>query len=345
MKEVESITIYTGSNGKKGCSGNCIGCSQETYGNQHEMYQGKMEQIDEILRLSPNIKKAIILGNPDPSVDPEFCNGVAKKMMKNGIQIRFSASGKFAYKTVTKLIEGLDTSLIEYISFSIDTVEQTMLDYLKGTHIDLDDVEKAIKYLHKKGIVTKVQPTLWKINQDTYIETINYFEKIGVKWFSFHAGSFETFTNEKELQHITPKKWREIVKDITRICEEKNLKVHMPHLFLNEEEKKVYDAIRGNKCIPKNLKNTQVWLEKDYIRTTHCALLREVQKFDYNYLDEDKSCVDYKCPNNGVCAVTPKCLGKKLCAESIDGEGHEYKINGEHLYSVCRFYNYLNFNR
>ena len=62
MKEVESITIYTGSNGKKGCSGNCIGCSQETYGNQHEMYQGKMEQIDEILRLSPNIKKAIILG-------------------------------------------------------------------------------------------------------------------------------------------------------------------------------------------------------------------------------------------------------------------------------------------
>lgn len=62
---IEGLTLYTGSNGKKGCTCNCVGCSQEKYGNEHPNYQGTIEQVKDILKIAPNIKRTIILGNPD----------------------------------------------------------------------------------------------------------------------------------------------------------------------------------------------------------------------------------------------------------------------------------------
>ena len=343
----EDITIYTGSNGKKGCLGNCIGCSQESYGTQHPMYQGNLKQIETVLERSPVLKSAIILGNPDPAVDTEFCNQVAKKLTEKGIKVRFSSSGKNCSKMIQKLIDGVDHNYIEYISFSIDTVEQEMLDYIKGTHIDLEELRETISYLNKKEIEVKIQPTIWNINEDTCIDTIEYFEKQGVKWFSFHAGSFETLGDKQKekLKHIEPIKWRKEFSKIVNKCNESNLKLHIPYLFVNKEEMKEYISKRGPKCVPEQLKNTQIWLEENYIRTTHCPLLNEVQNFHYNYLDMDKSKVDYSCSEIGVCPAATKALGEELCRKSTDGKGHFFTYKGEQYITVCRSYNYVNFER
>ena len=41
------------------------------------------------------------------------------------------------------------------------------------------------------NITIKIQPTLWEFNQEDYREIIEHYLKIGIKWFTFHAGSFE----------------------------------------------------------------------------------------------------------------------------------------------------------
>ena len=58
MEEIEGLTLYTGSNGKKGCSCSCIGCSQEKYGQTHPLYQGNLEQIKDILKIPAGTVKS-----------------------------------------------------------------------------------------------------------------------------------------------------------------------------------------------------------------------------------------------------------------------------------------------
>ena len=188
----------------------------------------------------------------------------------------------------------------------------------------------------------KIQPTLWELNKDDYIDIINYFYDLGVKWFSFHAGSFETFDSEKPLlQHIDPWEWRDIQKTIGKICAEKGIKLHMPYLFLTEEEMKDYVKQYGEKCIPKNLLNTQIWLEKNYLRATHCPLLREHQLFEYDFSTGDKSKMDYSMSTEGYCPVAKKCFDNNLVKRSVEGKGHVFSSDtDEKLYTVCRFYNF-----
>ena len=49
LEKVKTLTLYTGTYGKKRCTCSCIGCTQENYGNRHEDYQGTIEQIKQRL--------------------------------------------------------------------------------------------------------------------------------------------------------------------------------------------------------------------------------------------------------------------------------------------------------
>ena len=74
LEKVEELTLYTGTYGRRRCTCSCIGCTQESYGRRHKDYQGTLEKINVIVKKLPNLKNAYILGNPDVSVDTEFCN-------------------------------------------------------------------------------------------------------------------------------------------------------------------------------------------------------------------------------------------------------------------------------
>ena len=105
LKKVETLTLYTGTFGRKKCTCSCIGCTQESYGRRHKDYQGTLEEIKTIIEKLPNLKEAYILGNPDVSVDTKFCNEAAKEFIKNGRNVMFSTSGYNGIDTIKKLTE------------------------------------------------------------------------------------------------------------------------------------------------------------------------------------------------------------------------------------------------
>ena len=124
LENVEVLTLYTGTYGRKKCTCSCIGCTQESYGRKHEDFQGNLGQIKTIIEKLPNLQDAYILGNPDVSVDTEFCNQAAKEFIKHGRKVMFSTSGFDGLNVIKKLTDGIDAKDISYISYSIDTIDR-----------------------------------------------------------------------------------------------------------------------------------------------------------------------------------------------------------------------------
>ena len=208
LKKVKVLTLYTGTYGRKKCTCSCIGCTQENYGRRHEDYQGTIEQIKVIIEKLPNLEDAYILGNPDVSVDTKFCNMAAKEFVKHGKKVMFSTSGYNGIGVVKELTKGIHAKDIKYISYSVDTIENQRLKYLKGTkNISIDQIDEAIQYCINNKIKVKIQPTLWELNQDDYKDIIKHYSEYGIDWYTFHAGSFEALRDRKiALSHIKPEK-------------------------------------------------------------------------------------------------------------------------------------------
>lgn len=337
LEKVEDLTLYTGTYGKDKCTCKCIGCTQDGVIKNKEPYQGNLEQIHKIIEKLPNLKNAYLLGNPDVSVDTKFCNTAAKEFIKNGISVMFSTSGFGGIRTIKKLVTGINPEYIKYISYSVDTISEDKMHYLKGTNkISLAQIEESIEYCIENKIPVKIQPTLWECNQEEYKDIINYFyNKFDIKWYTFHAGSFEALKNKKvPLQHIEPIKWKEIVQNIQEIAKEKKLKIVLPRIFLNQEEIEkeggnihTYCSNGGN--------GLQIWLEKEGIRCTYCPLLAEIHpEFTFGIEEE----VTHFIQKDGICAICQDAIDENLLRKTLNKNGTVFQKENENLYHVCRFY-------
>lgn len=337
LENVEELTLYTGTFGRKKCTCSCIGCTQESYGKKHKDYQGNLEQIKVIIKKLPNLKNAYILGNPDVSVDTEFCNRAAKEFIKAEKKVMFSTSGYNGVEVIKKLTKEIDAKSINYISYSVDTIDEKKLQYLKGNKkINLKDINEAIKYCLEKGIIVKIQPTIWEINQDDYKEIIETYSKMGIEWFTFHAGSFEALHEKKNpLKHVEPKKWMEIVKEINRLAIRENLKIKAPKIFLDEEEWQIYN--KENKVYCQNGgKGLQVWMEEDGLKATFCPVLSEVMpEFTFDLEKEEPELLNTE---KNKCIVCSKCLDDNLKNQSVKKDGREFLLNNKMVHNVCRYY-------
>ena len=337
LEKVEELTLYTGTFGRKRCTCSCIGCTQESYGRRHKDYQGTLEQIKVIIEKLPNLKNAYILGNPDVSVDTEFCNEAAKEFIKAGKRVMFSTSGINGIEVVKKLTEGIEAKDINYISYSVDTMNNEKLQYLKGNKkINLEEINEAIKYCLDKGIIVKIQPTIWEINQDDYKEIIDFYSKMGIEWFPFHAGSFEALQGRDiPLNHVNPRKWMGIVKEINRLAIRKNLKIKAPKIFLNDAEWKTYKE--ENKVYCQNGgKGLQIWMQEDGLKSTFCPVLSEVMpEFTFDLEKEEPKILDNE-KNN--CTVCSRCLDDKVKEMSVKKDGREFLLNNQMVHNVCRYY-------
>ena len=340
-RELKRLTLYTGSNGRKGCTCKCIGCSQEKYGSSTPFYQATEEQVKELLTLLPNIKDCIILGNPDPSVDPDFCNWIARYMVSKGIRVRLSSSGVNALEVAKKLFQDVDTNFVDYMSYSVDSINTKTLKRLKGRDISLELINEAIEYCKSIGVTCKIQPTLWNINKNDYEELVEYYLERGVNWFSFHVGSKESFMKDDiELEHILPEEWIYIRNRLEKMAIKHNFSLHMPYIFLNDEEYRKYQKENGNKCDLRALRNTQVWIEKNGFRTTHCPLLREKRVFDYELETMDMKKIDFQNNSKGYCPVAGDCFGGNVSTKSVNNDGNEFVVDGETYHTICRWENY-----
>lgn len=337
LKEVTALTLYTGTYGRKKCTCSCIGCTQEIYGKMHEDYQGNIEQIKTIIDNLPNLEDVYILGNPDVSVDTEFCNFAAKEFIKHNQKVMFSTSGYGGANVIKKLVEGIEAKNIKYISYSVDTIDNQKLQFLKGTkNINIEQIDESIQFCIKKNITVKIQPTLWDINQEDYKEIIDHYLKLGIKWYTFHAGSFESIVDRKiSLNHIKPKKWRKIVEDINTIAIEKQLKIKVPKIFLNTEEHRKYQI--ANKVYCQNGgKGIQIWIQKDGIKATFCPILATVcPEYIFNLEKEETSLINNE---KNACAICGKCLDEKVRNMSVNKDGRQFRLNDEILNNVCRYY-------
>lgn len=337
LEGVQELTLYTGTFGRKKCTCSCIGCTQESYGKKHKDYQGKLEDIKVIIKKLPNLKNAYILGNPDVSVDTEFCNKAAKEFIKAEKKVMFSTSGYNGLNVVKKLTEGIDAKDINYISYSIDTINNKKLQYLKGNKdINIEEIDEAIKYCLDKKIVVKIQPTIWEINEDDYKEIIDKYSGMGIEWFTFHAGSFESLQGRDiPLKHVKPRKWMQIVKEINREAIRKNLKIKAPKIFLDNKEFEIYE--KENKVYCQNGgKGLQIWMQEDGLKATFCPVLSEVMpEFTFDLEKDEPKILDNK---NNNCTVCTKCLDNNVKNMSVGKRGKEFLLNEQLLHNVCRYY-------
>lgn len=81
VNKVKLVALYTGNKGYKFCTCKCPCCSQKNVGGN---YQGTIEQVNTLLDIFTGLTHLYLFGNPDPTVDTEFCNEAAHVAIKRG---------------------------------------------------------------------------------------------------------------------------------------------------------------------------------------------------------------------------------------------------------------------
>ena len=339
LSKIKELTLYTGTNGKYGCSCNCPGCSQTNYGkqNMNNFHQGTLKQIEEIINILPELEKAYFLGNPDCSVDPEFCSKAARLFIEKGIHVMFSTSGIGGEETIKKLLDDVDLNFIDYISFSIDSLDSKIESALKGVNIPFDTVLSGIEYCQAHKIPIKIQPTVWQINQNTCIELMEFFRlQYEINWFTFHTGSFEGFypLSPKVCRHVLPDEWHKLSNDIIDYSTANNVNTYLPAIFLTESELEIYKATYIPHCTNPEPTNLQIWME-DTLKSTFYPILNSVRPTLYTQ-EFNSSIIPTPAKNpNNQCPVQTFVLGHELSRKFT---GNIWEKDGQKLYSICRYY-------
>jgi len=336
---VDELTIYTGSNGKNGCTCQCPGCSQTIYGvqNRRDPHQGTLQQIEELIPLLPNLKKAYFLGNPDCSVDPKFCNAAAKLFISKGIHVMFSTSGIGGKATMQTLLSKLDLNFVDYVSFSIDSTNPETESILKGRKVNYSNLLKGIEYCRSLGVTVKIQPTIWQLNEDHCINLLDFFHsKYSIDWFTFHVGSLEGLLSYTSpiCKHVTPDKWHDTVQKILDFGKQHKLKVAVPMVFLNEEEYAAYQTSYIPHCMNPKPTNLQVWLEEK-TRFTFYPILGGVYPTAYTGFLQSEIVASQPENSGFICPVQAETLGSELEKQFSQ---NRWENNGQIFYCVCRYY-------
>lgn len=273
INQVNLIALYTGNKGYSVCPCKCPCCSQKDV---EGTYQGNLQQIKVILDNFKNLEQLYFFGNPDPVVDADFCNKASKLAIENGVNVSYSTSGIGGVKKLKELLKGIDSKNVDYISFSIDSVNPEKLSMLKGIKYPFDYAVDGIKWAIDSGYITKIQPTLWSSNYMDTASIIEYFALLGVKKFSFHVGSVET-NSLLTHQHLTPEQIKNVHSQIDDITKKYDVAVTCPVIYPScgdNNEHKWY-------CMnPKECYNWLVFLRENGVFATHVPIMSE---FDEKY--------------------------------------------------------------
>ena len=302
---IRRITLYTGQNGPEGCVCKCPCCSQ--LGKEIEKYQGTEQQIEELLEKFPNLEQLYILGNPDPAVDFKFCNLVAKRAIAHDAKVCFSTSGVGGERIMKIILNDVSTEYVDYLSFSIDSLEQEKLNILKGINYPFEAVEEAIEWAISQGYNVKIQPTLWSSNFMEVESIIEYFALKKVKWYTFHIGSIESCINLPTHKHLTSREVQNVHDQIERALKKyPDIKVRCPIIFheCGKNDKSKWYCTRGEEC-----EELQVYFAKDGIWCTNAPIASKyISQFKFNL-------------NNNVYEVPKLNLKEEICPYSKELSG------------------------
>ena len=302
--EVLSVTLYTGEQGQESCICKCPCCSQSVKGNN---YHGTESQIDEFFEKLPSLEQVYILGNPDPAVDPDFCNLVAHKAINRGIHVSFCTSGVGGKKTLQRLLDGLEPSMVDYVSFSIDSTSQERMSMLKGIYYPWDYAVEGICWAIKNGYTVKVQPTLWSSNYLDAGGIIDYFAPMGVKWFTFHIGSLESGIKLPTHRHLRASEISLVHDHIDdAVKKHPGIKVRCPIIYptCGDDDKSKYYCMYTHRC-----KELLVTFAKDGIMCTHAPIASSYDSNCIFKLGEVAEVAEYQV--SGYCPLGGNLVGNK----------------------------------
>lgn len=188
LEQVKYIALYTGSNSKAQCACKCPYCLLDCWG-KREPENGNIGQVYKIFELLPNLRNVFLLGNPDPCIDTDFCNQIAKECNKRNINVVFYTSGIGGVKVLEKLFDGLDKKLSS-VSFSLDSLDNNKLAILKGNpNYTIEEITKCFNWCCERKVKSCAYVTVWKLNaDDDFNEYYNYCKSHGVSEFTMFVG-------------------------------------------------------------------------------------------------------------------------------------------------------------
>lgn len=305
INEINLIALYTGDKGYSSCACKCPCCSQsEVQGN----YQGNLEQIYLLLEKFSKLKQLYLFGNPDIVVDTDFCNQVSKIAINKGINVCYSTSGIGGIPKLEQLLNGIESKYVDYVSFSIDSMDKDKMSMLKGVNYPFERAIDGIKWAVENDFKPKIQPTLWSSNYMDVYSIIEYFASIGVKVFTFHIGSVEKNSLDTH-QHLTPEQMMDVHKQIDAVTHKYKVKVTCPTIYPSCGDNNIHKWYCMN---PQECHNWLVYLKENGIFATHVPVLSELDnKFFFDITKpiyvEELAKQDF-CPSSNKAA---KC--KTLC--------------------------------
>lgn len=305
LDRIEHVTLYTGNNGSAYCTCKCPCCSQKGR-NRH--YQGTIKQAIKMFEKLTNMKQLYLFGNPDVTVDADFCHTVIEEAVRRNIHICFSTSGVGGKKVLEKLLKGIPTEMVDYISFSFDGTTKQEMSFAKGIDYPMERALEGLEWALKKGYTVKVQPTLWSYNYTKAEEIINFFSTKGVNWFTFHIGSLETEFGLPSHRHLTPEQIKEVHNQIDKAIGKSNhtIKAKCPIIYMEcgENEPQKWYCMQ-----PEKAKKLLVIFTEKGIRATHVPMASFFNENFGFYLENDNPNIP-EIPENGICPFGKKLSGK-----------------------------------
>ena len=319
LDAVEYITLYTGNNGPEFCLCNCPCCSQLGRG---ERYQGTIQQVMVMFDKLPNLKQLYLMGNPDVTVDQDFCNEVMKEAVKRNIHVCFSTSGLGGKKVLSILLKDIPSSMVDYISFSFDGTRKEEMSLLKGIDYPMEEALEGLEWCIENGYIVKVQPTLWSSNYNNTEEIIDFYVRKGVKWFTFHIGSLESGIILPTHQHLSPKQIMKVYEQISdSVYKYSDIKVRCPIIYTECGEN---DPQKWYCMHPERVTELLIFFTEDGIKATHAPIVSIWEKdliFDIEKLEN----IDVRAiQENEICPISEKLSGR---ADTI-------------CRFVCKYWNY-----
>jgi MoaA/NifB/PqqE/SkfB family radical SAM enzyme len=276
--QIKTIILYTGSNGRKGCTCNCLGCYTTKYSARKPYYQGNMKQVKDLISLLPNLTDVALFGNPDISVDSQFCNEVALCLQQRKIRLHFSTSGIGGADTLSVLLNGVNTSNISEVIFSVDSTNEKTNQLLKGKNISISKVIEGIEYCNSIGVRPYVLATVWNLNmEEDWMAYNKFFDKYNVINRIINFGSVDAIIDyeinskgENGLMHIPEDK----VIDVRNKCLKAGMIV--PYGLATDIEYEAYTQSYKPLCsYTDDIMN--VFLEEDGIKASlNCTMLTNI---------------------------------------------------------------------
>lgn len=301
LDNIEYVTLYTGDNGADFCTCNCPCCSQKGR-NRH--YQGTLDQAKEMFYKLPNLKQLYLFGNPDVTVDTDFCHYIMEEAINRNIHVCFSTSGVGGKNVLTKLLKNISTDMVDYISFSFDGITQQEMSFAKGISYPMEKALDGLNWARNNGYKIKVQPTLWLFNYKQTGEIIKFFINMGVNWFTFHIGSLEAEVDLPSHQHLTPEQIKEVHLQITKaVCNYKYVKVRCPIIY---EECGLPDSKKWYCMHPERVKELLLMFTADGIKATHTPMA-SLYREDLAFVFDLKNMYDVPTiPESAICPLSEK---------------------------------------